>query len=227
MELREVMRTTSTVRYFRTGDVPDDILYRLFEVSRFAPQGGNRQPLRWVVVRDPQTRQRLQDIYEPVIRRSFEDYAAKAGIDVSSGELPAAARAPLHLARHFHEVPVVVFPCVDVGLLRPGAAEPQPADVQGTTIIDGGHVFPAIQNFLLACRNEGLGTALTSALTVDQELIRDLLRVPDTSLVVAAIAVGWPERAFPTRLRRHRVEDLIYAEHYAVPLFPPADGPPA
>jgi nitroreductase len=221
VELDEVMRTTGTVRYFRTDPVPTDVLYRVFDRARFAPQGGNRQPLHWIVVRDVDTRRQLQSWYEPVIRASFEAYAASAGIDLSTGQLPVAARGPLHLAEHLHEVPVIAFPCVDIGLLRPGSSNGGPADLAATTFIDGGHVFPAVQNLLLACRDEGLGTALTSGLTVDQDRIRDLLALPDTSLVAAAIAIGWPARAFPTRLRRLPVHETVYAERYNHPLFTP------
>jgi nitroreductase len=224
MELRDVMRTTGTVRRFRSDQVPDDLLYRIFEVARFAPQGGNRQPMRWVVVRDPETKRRLQTWYEPVLRRSFEAYAASAGVDLNSGQLPTAAREPLHLAEHFHEVPVVVFACVDVSLLRPDAPVAGAAQLERTNLIDGGFVFPAVQNFLLACRDEGLGTALTSALTVNQDEIRQLLEVPERFLVAAAIAVGRPERPFPTRLRRDPVETVVYDEKYGIPLFMGSDG---
>jgi nitroreductase len=54
MELTEAMRTTGTCRYFRPGPVPDDVLRAAF--ARFAPQGGNRQPVRWIVVREQATR---------------------------------------------------------------------------------------------------------------------------------------------------------------------------
>lgn len=45
MELSEVMRTTRTCRYLRPDPVPDDVLLAAFDDTRFAPEGGNRQPV--------------------------------------------------------------------------------------------------------------------------------------------------------------------------------------
>ncbi len=55
MELTEAMRTPGTCRYFASDPVPDEVLHQAFDVARFGPQGGNRQPMRWIVVRDPAT----------------------------------------------------------------------------------------------------------------------------------------------------------------------------
>ena len=53
MDLIEGLRTTGAVREFRPDPVPDDVVYRLLDTARFAPNGGNRQAWHVVVVRDP------------------------------------------------------------------------------------------------------------------------------------------------------------------------------
>ncbi|GAA4803046.1 nitroreductase family protein [Tomitella cavernea] len=52
MDVIEAMRTTGTRRYYRDEPMPEDVLYAAFDAARLAPQGGNRQPVRWIAVRD-------------------------------------------------------------------------------------------------------------------------------------------------------------------------------
>ena len=51
MDVIEAIRTTGACRYFKPDPVPDDVLARLFDAARHGPQGGNRQPVRYIVVR--------------------------------------------------------------------------------------------------------------------------------------------------------------------------------
>ena len=53
MELRKAMRTTPSTREFTDDPLPDDVLYQILDDARFAPNGGNRQAWRVIVVRDP------------------------------------------------------------------------------------------------------------------------------------------------------------------------------
>lgn len=62
MELSEAMRTTGTCRHYSDELVPDKVLYDAFDVARFGPQGGNRQPVRWIVVRDEAKKKALAEL---------------------------------------------------------------------------------------------------------------------------------------------------------------------
>ena len=42
----------------------------------------------------------------------------------------------------------------------------------------GGSVYPAVQNFLLAARAEGLGCVLTTLLCRDEARVKELLAIP-------------------------------------------------
>src|SRR4051812_14036548 len=64
VELRDVMRTTPATREFTDDDLPDDILYGILDDARFAPNGSNRQAWRVIVVRDPEKKRRIADLYE-------------------------------------------------------------------------------------------------------------------------------------------------------------------
>ena len=62
MELEEVIRTTFACREFTDDPVTDETLYRILELARFAPSGGNRQGAHIIVVRDRDIRQTLGEM---------------------------------------------------------------------------------------------------------------------------------------------------------------------
>lgn len=54
MELMELLRTRRTYRRFRQEPVPDAVLTEMLEAARIASSAANRQPLKYLVVRDPE-----------------------------------------------------------------------------------------------------------------------------------------------------------------------------
>jgi len=217
MDAIEVMRATGACRRFRPDPVPDAVLARVFDAARFGPQGGNRQPVRYVVVRDAATRARLGQWYLARARPVFESYRSggyRVGDTEPGDELPPMIREGLHLAEHFADVPVLVVVCaVFSSLFRTDAELDRPG------VVGGASIYPSVQNLLLAARVEGLGTCLTTLLCADEPRVRELLGLPDDVIVAAVVPLGYPERALPTRLSRAPVEDIVYADRYGVPLF--------
>lgn len=59
MDVYEAIQLRKSVRAFQNKDVSEEIIRRLLEAARFAPSASNRQEWRFVVVRDPKTREKL------------------------------------------------------------------------------------------------------------------------------------------------------------------------
>jgi len=59
VDVYTAISTRKSVRAYEDRDVPDEVLTRLLEATRLAPSASNRQEWRFVVARDPDTRQRL------------------------------------------------------------------------------------------------------------------------------------------------------------------------
>jgi len=59
MELHEAIRTRYSVRAYQDKPVEQAVLDKILEAARLAPSGSNRQPWKFVVVRDEATRKRL------------------------------------------------------------------------------------------------------------------------------------------------------------------------
>ena len=211
MELTEAMRTTGTCRYFRPDPVPDDVLHAAFDVARYGPQGGNRQPVRWVVVREAAAKQALADLYLPHWKAYFN--AVTSG-DVNVGALPRAVQDADYFAEHLAEVPVIVVACAELAGIHPTDTE-----LGRLSVVGGGSIYPTVQNLCLALRAQGVGTAFTTLLCIEEPKVRELLAIPDGIITAAHIAVGYPERPFPTKLTRSPVSEIVFAESFRKPLF--------
>lgn len=61
MNVYEAMKTRRSVRAYQDKLVPEDVLTRLLDAARMAPSGGNRQPWKFIVVKDNQTREKLAE----------------------------------------------------------------------------------------------------------------------------------------------------------------------
>src|SRR2546426_579052 len=100
MELHEAVRTMGTCRFYEPDPVPHDVMARALNAARFAPTGGNRQGVRFVVVEDAGKRRQLGEWYLPLWRRYI------GGVDLATA--PPAFRNADHFAHHLAEVPAIV-----------------------------------------------------------------------------------------------------------------------
>lgn len=211
MELTDAMRTTGTCRYFRPDPVPDEVLRAAFEVARFGPQGGNRQPVRWVVVRDAATKQALADLYLP----PWKAYLAGIGVgEIRTGALPQTVIDADHFAEHLADVPAIVVACAEIDGLHP-----TDTDLGRLSVVGGGSIYPTVQNLCLALRDQGVGTAFTTLLCLSEPAVRELLAIPEGFLTAGHIAVGYPEKPFPTKLTRSPVEEIVFDGAFGRPMF--------
>jgi nitroreductase len=214
MDLYDVMRTTAAVREFTDDPLPDDVLHTILENARFAPSGGNRQGTQIVVVRDPETRERLVQITEPGARRYYAQaaagetpWSAYTPSAVTDAEV-AATETPAWVSDPIRRAPVVLVVCVD---LRAVAALDQDLDRIG--IVGGASVYPLVWNVLLAARNEGFGGTITTMAIAEEPALKELLGIPEPYAVAAVVPLGKPVRQL-TRLTRAPVEELTHLEHW-------------
>lgn len=218
MELTDVMRTTFACREFTDEPVPDDVIYQILDVARFAPSGGNRQGQRVIVVRDPEVRGRLADLCRPAMVRYM--------VQASRGEPPwntvlpttvdddelARVRVESPFLDSLSQVPVVLVVAVDLSVV---ASFDRHIDRVG--VISGASVYPFVQNILLAARNLGYGGVITTSLASQEPAAQALLGLPPHHAIAAMIPLGRPKRQL-TKLRRRPVEQFATLER--------ADGPP-
>jgi nitroreductase len=213
MELQDVIRIAGSCRFFRPDAVSDEVLARLFDAARFAPQGGNRQPVRWIVVRDRAVKQQLQDWYL-IPWKAYLRATETGEVQIGGASAQRMARNADHMAEHLGEAPVLLVACAVLSdLTTPDAA------LDRVGIVGGASIYPAVQNLLLSAREIGLGAALTTLLCAFEPQVKELLAIPQGVATAGMIVLGWPERPLATRLTRRPVEDAVFAERYGEPLL--------
>jgi nitroreductase len=229
MELRQAMRTTPATREFTDDDLPDDVLFEILDDARFAPNGGNRQAWRVIVVRDAATKQRLYELYDEGMREYGAHLAAGLvpfrgdeahwryptnGAATPAVDLEAARRGP-SLGDHSYlaRVPVLLLilldlsscAAVDTGLGR-------------IPLSAAGSVFPFAHNILLAARGRGLGGHVTSVLARNESEVRKLFDIPEQFALATMLPLGKPVREI-TKLRRNEVADFTTVGSFDGPAF--------
>ena len=208
MELSEAITTAVTSRYFTDEPVTDADLATAFDYARYAPQGGNRQPVRWVVVRDQAKKEQLRDWYlQPW--KAYLGAAETGEVGIGAEKAEKALRNADHFAEHLHEVPAIVIACAELEGVHPTDTE-----LDRLSIVGGGSVYPAVQNFLLGCREAGIGAALTTLLCMFEPQVKEMLAIPDGIATAAHIAVGRRPKPFPTKLDRIPVADMVFGEEW-------------
>lgn len=224
MELAEAMSTQHACRYYTDEPVPESVFYRAVELARYAPQGGNRQPVRFLVVTDSEKKKQLAEWYL-VPWKAYMEQASSGGdaIEAESGDAkatwlgmtnPQKALADAdNFAENYANHPAIVVVVADLE-----DTHPTDTDLGRLSIVGGGSVYPAAQNFCLALRDQGVATTFTTLLCMYEPQVKQLLDIPDHLSTAAFIVAGYPAKPFPKRLHRRPVEDIGFLDSFDRPL---------
>jgi len=211
VELYEAMSTLRAVRRLRPDPIPEHVLQRIFTAATWAPTGGNMQPWRLVAVRDPAKKQVLEDLYRPYWNAYAATYRKKMAT-MSPDEQRKSERtlaAGDHLARQMHAVPVIAVFCFNPGIMTiTDKDQPRPS------VVGGGSVYPAVQNLLLACRNEGLGCVLTTLLCLEEPKVRALLQLPEGWYTCAHVPIGYAVAGGHGPLTRKPLHKMVFTDSF-------------
>ena len=152
ISLLEGIATTRAIRRYTNDPIPDEDLATIMFAASRAPSGSNRQPFRFLVLRDGPKAIEAKRLLGNAFRAGWAAKVASDGYEEGTGRDDSSPKARMartmqHYVDHFEEIPVVVLAC----LVRY-------RDVHYT---EGASIYPACQNLLLAARALGYGGALT------------------------------------------------------------------
>lgn len=211
MDLYDAMSTLRAVRRLKVDPIPDEVLARVFQAATWAPTGGNVQPWRIVAVKDPARKTRLGELYTPL----WQDYTVGYRKRLATMTVEERAKSERtiaagdYLAAHFGEVPVVAVFCYNPKLMAiTDAEQPRPS------VVGGGSVYPAVQNLLLAARNEGLGCVLTTLLCMEEPAVKALLGMPDDWYTCAHVPLGYPVGGGHGPIHRRPVSKMVFEDSW-------------
>jgi len=198
-----LLTTTRSVRKRLDFAAPVDpaVVERCIEIAIQAPTGSNQQGWHFMVVTDADKRRALADLY----RRGWDMYAsARVTLDASdprAAQMPRIVESAEYLAKHFHEAPVMIVPCIE------GRVEQAPQFAQASVY---GSILPAVWSLMLALRARGLGSAWTTIHLMFEKEAAEVLGIPEhvtqTALLPVARFTGAdfkPARRIPARERTY------------------------
>jgi len=184
------LATTRAIRRYTDDPIPDSDLATILWHAGRAPSGSNRQPFRFLVLRDGMRAAQAKALLGDAFRAGWD--AKRRADDYRPSRF---AESMQRYVDRFEQIPVVVLVC----LVRYRSPSPY----------EGASVYPACQNLLLAARALGYGGALTMwHLGVEDEL-RELLDVPADVALSACITLGVPE-GHHGPVKRKPLEQVVY-----------------
>lgn len=161
----QLLTTTRSVRKRLDFDrpVPLDVVKEALEVALQAPTGSNSQTWHWIVLTDPELKQKVADYYA----QSFAKYySGQAPRDETGKRVASSAQ---YLADTMGQVPVLVIGAIYTGGDLPAGNQ---AGVWGS-------LLPGAWSLQLALRARGLGSAWTTLHLNYEKEVAELLGIPD------------------------------------------------
>ena len=207
VDLLTGLATTRAIRRYRDEPIPDGDLSTILWHATRAPSGSNRQPFRFVVLRDGPKAVEAKALLGESFRSMWARKRADDGYDEGSGaaaDTPKARMAATmqHFVDHFERTPVVVLACMR------RHRDPHPTE--------GASVYPACQNVLLAARALGYGGVMTTWHAFVEDDLRSLLGIPDEVAMCATIPLGRLVGGHGP-VRRRPVGELVYDDGWEQP----------
>ena len=177
MKLGDALYSMRAIRRFREEPIPERDLRDLLDAARQAPNGGNAQPWRFLVVTDDDKRAALGELYEEAWWAKRKDEGISGPEDIPPGK--GVRQSAMRLSGEFGSAPAIVLVCATAKGF--GAAQ---------------SVIPATQNLLLTARSLGIGGTITTLHAVVEDRVHALFNIPEDAQVVYCVPLGYPRGRF-------------------------------
>jgi len=193
MSLGDVVFSQRSIRRFKPDTIPIDDIHLMIEAAVKAPNGGNLQLARFLVVTDPASIREFGALYREAwwAKRRDEGFA---GPD----DLPARFEPAARLADEIVDAPCIVFAL---------ALHHGPAD----------SVIPAVQNLMLAARALGIGSVPTTLHPTVMERFHTMFGIPEDVDFHFCVPLGYPRGNFGSNVRKPTSE-TTFLDRWGAPV---------
>ena len=197
MPIGETLFTQRAIRRLDSNrSISDEKIKIILDAASKAPNGGNEQPARYLVIRDRDTIAEFGKLYfEAWWAKRRDAYGWKGKEDIPDGSV---YRMPALLADEMVNAPLVILVF----------SKPSGAAASST--------FPGVQNLLLAARAMGIGSVLTTLHPEVMARVHSMFNVPEEMVFHCCIPLGYPRGNFgPTN--RLPTSDTTYWDKWNNP----------
>jgi len=193
VNLGEMMYTQRAIRRLKPDPIRDEDLHLILDAASKAPNGGNVQPGRFLVIRSREQIAAFGKLYREAWWAKRKDAKLPWAASEDRTQIPdhdKVHQSAALLADEIKDAPVIVL----VFSLTKGTAN---------------SVFPPAQNLMLAARALGIGSTLTTLHPTVMERVYAMFGIPPEAEFHACIPLGYPRgrfgptSRFPTRHTTH------------------------
>lgn len=199
MDLFDAIKSRRSIRAFKPDPVPQEVLRQVLDIARWSPSWENVQPWEVTIVGGEVMSQLKRELVavsdqeghpEIPVQRFPEPYLSRRralGHRIVFDTLKIA-REDMERRRwwrleglSFFHAPSAFIVCIDRSL-------------NSWSVFDAGMFC---QTLMMSCLPLGLGTCIQAAPVMYPEVMRRVTGIPESKLIVIAIAVGYPELQRP------------------------------
>jgi nitroreductase len=196
----KVLSTARSIRRFTDEPIDDQTLGRCLEAATWAPNGANAQLWRFIVLDAPEQRAAVAEAARTTLRTIEPIYGMKRPTDDNQSRAARKNRATYELHDRAGEHTSVLFTAFK--------------NEFASDYLQGGSIYPAMQNFYLAARAQGLGACFTSWASYEgEQILREAVGIPDEWFLAGHIVVGWP-RGHHGPVRRRSISDVVFRNRW-------------
>ena len=186
------MFSQRAIRRLRPDPIPDADIHLIIEAAQKAPNGGNQQPGRFVILKDRERIQQFGALYREAWWAKRHDAGIMGPEDISQEN--RTMQSAMRLADEIKDAPLIILACS----MAPNTAN---------------SVFPPVQNLLLAARALGIGGTLTTLHPSVEGRVRELTGIPEDVEIHCCLPMGYPRGNFgPTK--RKPANEIAYLERW-------------
>ena len=212
----ETDRLLSTTRSVRRRldlerEVPEELLLDCIDLAEQAPTGGNQTSRRWLIIRDPDTKAALADLYREAGGDWIVENAERIAGTGHRNERTLDSGA--HLARNLQHVPAIVL----VSIYGEHDCSGRPG------LFDS--VIQAAWSFCLALRSRGLGSAWTTLHLGAADRVADLLDLPEGVTQIVLLPVAWTIGDDFRPAPRRPAREITWFDRWGHTTQRPTEGP--
>jgi nitroreductase len=178
LPLGEAIFTQRSIRRFRPEPIPLEDIRLILEAAVRAPNGGNQQIARFIVVNDRDTIRDFGALYREAwwAKRYDEGFPQRE-------DLPTRYHPAADLADAMGDAPCIVL---------------------ALAVYDGpaNSVIPAVQNLMLAARGLGIGSVPTTLHPSVMDRFHQMFGIPDDVGFHFCVPLGYPQGNFGPTVRK-------------------------
>lgn len=176
----DLFRSRRSIRRYQRTPVPRGVVGKLLEAARWAPSAHNRQPWRFAVIEEMETKRALATAMGERLRADLERDGAPS--DVIESEV-SRSHARIVAA------PVAIVACMTMRDMDVYSDTPR-MKAERTMAVQS--VAMAVQNLLLAAHALGLGACWMCAPLFVSDTVREVLGLESDWEPQALVTIGYP-----------------------------------